>query len=69
MIRWLLLLLIAGCAAQPRPDVSALLKPCPIAEPVKYTTQETIRIANLRKAALISCNRDKAAALEKLEKP
>ena len=72
MIRWLPLLLISGCAAQPKHDYSALiplLQPCPIAEPRRYTAQEVTRVANARRAALIQCNKDKAAALDKLEKP
>ncbi len=67
----LILLSLCGCVAQqpPKPDVSALLKPCPIAEPRRYTAQEVTRVGNARKDALIACNRDKAEALHKLEKP
>jgi hypothetical protein len=59
---------------QPAPviDIAAakalLQQPCPIESANKYTTEETTRVANARREALIRCNRDKAAALDKLER-
>ena len=51
-------------------DVAAikkLLQPCPIEPVKKYTADEPTRLANARLDALIQCNKDKAAALDKLE--
>ena len=62
--------IVSGCMAQqPRqPHVdAALLQPCPIAEPKRYTNSETIRIANARKDALVQCNKDKASIREALK--
>ena len=77
-----MLLLLAGCATQPVPlaspapiappkiDVSAvkpLLQPCHIEAARKHTSAEATRVANARLDALIKCNAEKAAALDKLE--
>jgi hypothetical protein len=70
MIRVLPLVLIAGCATAPQspPHIdAALLEPCPIAEPSRYTTAETIRVANARKTALVQCNRDKERIRDRLQ--
>ena len=75
-------LLLAGCASHPAhivpaiqaqtfdaAAIRALLQPCPIAEPKRYTAADTVRVANARRDALIKCNKDKAAALSELEQP
>jgi hypothetical protein len=75
MMRVLLSLFLAGCAAAGvtpvsnyDPDaVTALLKPCAIAEPRAYTTEEATRVANERRASLIRCNADKAKLRELLK--
>ena len=77
MIRVLPLILLAGCAAQSQHMIApqsqelqvdaALLQPCPIAEPKRYTASETIRVANARKDALVQCNKDKAIIREALK--
>lgn len=67
MIRVLPLVLLAGCAAQSKPDLSDLLQPCPIAEPSRYSATEAVRVANSRRDALIQCNADKAKLREKLQ--
>jgi hypothetical protein len=67
MIRWLPLLLVAGCAAQTKPDYSDLLQPCPIAQPTRYTAHEVTRVANERRNALVKCNADKAKLREALK--
>jgi len=69
--------LVSGCAAQPQHMIApqpqaqyveaALLEPCQIAEPKRYTISETIRVANARKDALVQCNRDKASIREALK--
>lgn len=47
--------------------VKSLLQPCHIELARKYTTAEATRVANARLDALLKCNAEKAAALDKLE--
>lgn len=80
MIRWLVVLLLVGCATAPTPvvchcevpkprpkiDVDKLLEPCPIPMPKNGTLSEKIRVANARLEALEQCNKDKAVLRERL---
>jgi len=78
MIRSLPLLILAGCISQPaqqqsvsplfdRASILALLQPCPIEQPKRYTAAEATRVANARRDALIACNKDKEALRAKLQ--